>query len=879
MNRIKFLIACLLLTLTCKSSNAQIVTSNLFLQGKYLEIGSQQNASLGSSVNPPAGYHPKNSGSPFICGSSSPNFLASVYDYGLDGWTIGTPAYMGDYTLPGSPWEGWGIEVNGTREWAYSTNCNLSGGLTPATGTWTLYTNSGGQALGYWNGSFLGGNLLVNQEYRVDTLSSALVVTVKLKNVGTTTLNNVYYLRSCDPDNSVPWGGSFTTNNVIRFQNDFYHRVMVSATSTGPVGSIGTPATVLSLGTKDARAKCLIFTSWPLSTTATYSGIWAGTSGGIGTSYYTVNTGAVNDIAIGLVFNLCNILPGDSTMCSYAYIYNSASSMVASLDTAFPEPQLTANGIVLDSVDTITACIGGTTVNLNVLHGSDKSWSWSGWTWSPSTGLSSTTGTSTILNYAGISSITTYTITGDDTTHCRQLHKQFLLTVIPISAATPITRDTFYCQNTTPGLITLNVTYTGTLTWYTTPTGGVGTTITPTISTTTPGVTTYYVTQTVAGCESARVPLRVTINPAYNINLPVSICNGTSYNYYGNIYNAAGTYVNHFNTILGCDSTMNVVVTILPTDTIRVLDSVCQGDEYAFSGHTYNSNGTYVLSYTNKSGCDSTMILTLIVKPLPEADIKNLTSSNICVGDSIRITSINQAYGPLTYHWTFDLPSTILYNVNPSGPYYIKYNTPGSYNIYLYVTNDFCQSSLDSIQIQVQKYPDASIKEPGYNVCIGDKIFFEPLNPEQGIIYYWQPIYYFENESASGQPNISGTVDISRTVILHALSKFGCISTDSVQVVAHSCCQFVIPNSFTPNADGNNDLYTPIFTGNGFKVHVFSIFNRWGNEVYSSKLLATKGWDGMYKNEPCEVGVYYWYIDYECEGVKHTAKGDVTLIR
>ena len=60
---------------------------------------------------------------------------------------------------------------------------------------------------------------------------------------------------------------------------------------------------------------------------------------------------------------------------------------------------------------------------------------------------------------------------------------------------------------------------------------------------------------------------------------------------------------------------------------------------------------------------------------------------------------------------------------------------------------------------------------------------------------------------------------------------------------------------------------------------MFRVFNRWGNEVYSSKLLATKGWDGMYKNEPCEVGVYYWYIDYECEGVKHTAKGDVTLIR
>lgn len=876
MNKIKIVILALLCVI---NSNAQIITSNLFLQGKYLEIGAQQNASLGTGVAAPVGYHPRNSGSPFVCGSSSPNFLASVYDYGLDGWTVGTPPYMGDYTLPGSPWESWGIEVNGTREWAYSTNCNLSGGLTTTTGSWTSYSNTGGRALGYWNGSFLSGNLLINQEYRIDTLSSALVVTVKLKNVGTTTLNNVYYLRSCDPDNSVPWGGSFTTNNIIQFQNDFYHRVMVSATSTGASGSIGVPPTILSLGTKDTRAKCLIFSSWPLSTTVTYSSMWAGTSTGIGTSYYTVGGGSVNDIAIGLVFNLCNIPPGDSTICSYAYIYNSASSMIGSLDTTFPEPKLIVNGTAMDSVDTITTCIASSGIaNLNVINGSDKSWSWSSWTWSPGIGLSSTTGVNTTLTMSYITSITTFTITGIDTTHCRQLHKTFLLTVIPIVSASPVVRDTSYCQYSTSISLASNITGIGALKWYTTPTGGTGTLTAPIPSTTVIGTTTWWVTQIIAGCESNRVPIKVTINPTYNINLPVSICKGTSYTFNGNTYTTTGTYPNRFSTTLGCDSVINIVLTIKRTDTLNTIDSICQGDKYVYGGNTYTTSGQYSVHFINDVGCDSTMNLTLKVRQNPDATIKIIPTNRICVGDTIKVTSSNEKYGPLNYTWNFN-DAYILITTLPQEPYYITYYDSGAYTISLIVNNDFCHSDTIKSNIEVEKYPSASIKELGYDVCIGDKVFFEPLNPIQGIIYYWTPIWYFESESINGQSSITGIVDISREVTLMALSKFGCISKDSVSVLAHSCCIFSIPSAFTPNNDGLNDIFSPIMSGNESKIHEFSIYNRWGQQIYTSKLLATKGWDGSFNKIPQDLGVYFWILDYECEGKTHLEKGDVTLIR
>jgi gliding motility-associated-like protein len=859
-------------------SSAQIVTGNLFLQGKYLEIGAQANASLGSGIAAPTVYHPRNSGAVFLCGGSSPNLLASVYDFGLDGWTVGTPNYMGDYTLPGSPWEGWGIEVNGIREWAYSTNCNLSGGLGAAIGSWTSHSTAGGRVIGNWTGSFLTGQLQIRKEYRVDTLSSSLVVTVKLYNTGATPLNNVYYMRSCDPDQSVPWGGSFTTANTIRFQNDFYHRVMVSATATGGATSTGTPPAAVALGTKDNRAKCLIYNSWPLPTGTSYAAMWAGTVTGLGTTYYTVNSGTSSDIAIALMFNLCNIAPADSTVFSYAYIYNGATSMIGALDSAFPEPQLVVNGTVMDSVDTVTTCIAASGIaNITILGGDDKSWSWSTWTWSPGTGLSSTTGVSNTLTMSAITAVTTFTITGSDTTHCRQLNKIFLLTVIPVLSASPIARDTVYCQNSTAAPLSTGVVGVGTLKWYTTSTGGTGTTTAPIPLTTSVGTTTWWVTQTVAGCESNRVPISVTINPTYTDTIAVSICPGSSYTFNGTSYSTAGIFPVMFSTVKGCDSLIKIAVTILPTNQITVYDSICQGDTIQFAGNVYNEKGTYSTTFANQFGCDSTMTLVLKVIPIPSARVDEYPKSQICKGDTVKILATTQKNNVLLYYWNFEGSTLVGSSVNPEGVYTFAYPDTGIYKIKLVVKNTLCYSDTIVKVIDVQNYPDARIKRFDDNICIDDELDFEPLHPRQGVIYRWMPANYFPGENFVSQTYITGIIDKSRTVTLLAMTTHGCISIDSAEVNPKSCCQFAVPSAFTPNGDGRNDLFRPM--GGRFKIQQFSVFNRWGEEVYIYRASTLKGWDGTYKGYPQELGVYYWVVLYECEGVEHIEKGDVTLIR
>jgi gliding motility-associated-like protein len=108
-----------------------------------------------------------------------------------------------------------------------------------------------------------------------------------------------------------------------------------------------------------------------------------------------------------------------------------------------------------------------------------------------------------------------------------------------------------------------------------------------------------------------------------------------------------------------------------------------------------------------------------------------------------------------------------------------------------------------------------------------------------------------------------------------------CIARLQVRVDAYEngCIEkdLFIPNTFTPNGDGQNDvLYV-----RGIKVEdiTFSVYNRWGELVYETKD-KTKGWDGYYKGKPAEQGVYGWMVSAKCiTGDNAFKKGNVTLIR
>ncbi len=426
-------------------SFAQLVGTNLFLQGRYLEIGQLNNGSFGACTSI-AGYHPHSPGAAI----GSP--LAEVYDYGKDGWTVGTPPFMGDYTYPGSPFEGWELQIGANRTQAFQQcpgGVYYNGGAgIGLTGSNTGYSNVGGRVTGFWTGSASGGTVQIRKETRIDTLASAVIVTTVIRNTAATATAPMYYMRSCDPDNDQSWpGGGFFTNNTIVHQNeDARHRVLVASRGAGyPAQSY------FALGTKDCRARCCIYDSWWLSSTIDLGTLWDYSMTG---ATYGLGQTRNGDIAIALTYRLGSIPAGDSTILSYAYIFDGNLG----IDSAFPDPRIVVNGVPRVSYapptpnyDTFDVCLypGMTTLPVNILNAVDRGWSWSRWTWSPGVGLASTTGVNNVINVAALPPMITYTITGTDSaTGMFSCHnKTFYLTILTCNGAvsnSPCAGDTLW---------------------------------------------------------------------------------------------------------------------------------------------------------------------------------------------------------------------------------------------------------------------------------------------------------------------------------------------------------------------------------------------------------------------------------------------------
>ncbi|MEK7255958.1 MAG: gliding motility-associated C-terminal domain-containing protein, partial [Bacteroidota bacterium] len=121
--------------------------------------------------------------------------------------------------------------------------------------------------------------------------------------------------------------------------------------------------------------------------------------------------------------------------------------------------------------------------------------------------------------------------------------------------------------------------------------------------------------------------------------------------------------------------------------------------------------------------------------------------------------------------------------------------------------------------------------------------------------------------------------DTTTTFQVTGTSEFGCESIDSLTVTVLPAPVFQSPNIFTPNSDGVNDSFNPVFQGDIFQQFRLRIFIRWGDLVFETSDPDT-GWNGEQDGEPAPSDVYVYVLNYrlinEMEG---TESGDVTLAR
>ena len=140
--------------------------------------------------------------------------------------------------------------------------------------------------------------------------------------------------------------------------------------------------------------------------------------------------------------------------------------------------------------------------------------------------------------------------------------------------------------------------------------------------------------KTSAGCDST-VNLALTVNPSPTVVFSRAICQGDSVTIGTQSFNKTGTYTVKLTTVAGCDSTVRLFLTVHPHKTVNLTQTICQGASVIVGTQTFTTTGNYTVKLQTANGCDSTVNLNLTVNPTKKT---NLTQT-ICQGESVKVGS------------------------------------------------------------------------------------------------------------------------------------------------------------------------------------------------------------------------------------------------
>lgn len=472
----------------------------------------------------------------------------------------------------------------------------------------------------------------------------------------------------------------------------------------------------------------------------------------------------------------------------------------------------------------------------------------------------------------------TYTIVVTDSTGCSS-SQTFTITQ-PVSVTASISGDTIICNGQSASLTASGG---GTYSWNTNETNNL-ITVTPSAD------TAFYVIVSNGSCsDTAYAVINVIPYPIAAINGFSSLCPGqadTLISNGGSIYNwntsdttniliispVSNTAYNVIVSNGSCSDTayFNVMINPVPAATITGPDSVCNGQSVtltAAGGSTYiwnfgaitpgitispTLNTVYSVIVGNNSGCTDTTQKNVYVIPLPQINISG--TSIICEGE----TTILSASGIGNLLWDNGATANSIY-INPV-----------TTSTYFVSASNSCGTASDSLTINVNPLPIISTSNDT-SILLGSSAL---LNASGAISYVWLPpsgLSCLNCASPAASPQSTTTYSVTGT------DSNGCSKTNTVIISVDSEFEIFVPDIFSPNNDGQNDVL--FVRGYGIKEINFVIYDRLGEKIFETND-QNKGWDGSYKGTPLNNAVFVYYLSASSiNGKTVKTKGDITLIR
>ncbi|MBK6332118.1 MAG: gliding motility-associated C-terminal domain-containing protein [Bacteroidetes bacterium] len=330
-----------------------------------------------------------------------------------------------------------------------------------------------------------------------------------------------------------------------------------------------------------------------------------------------------------------------------------------------------------------------------------------------------------------------------------------------------------------------------------------------------------------------------------------------------------------------CADTVTATVQVYPVPVASIAgDSVlCEGESttltvspagisYAWSNASTsqsitvapNTTTTYSVIVT-QAICSDTASVNVVVWPFAVGSI--IEDTLVCNGEPVQLWVSG---GNGQYQW---YPANTLSCEFCPDPVATSLGTTRYFAVLL--DPNGCQ---DTLTVNVENHPPFNLVLHNGDTTIyqGDNV---QLRASGAPFYYWTPTNYL-TYSQSNSPLATPLEDITYTVTGVSLLQ-GCPQTDSfhIKVIQQDV---VVPNAFSPNGDGLNDIFR-VTARKFINVQEFKIFNRWGNEIFSTQDIK-KGWNGTYKGVDQDPGVYYYLIRVAYpNGKTQFLRGDLTLVR
>ncbi|MBX3254325.1 MAG: PKD domain-containing protein [Chitinophagaceae bacterium] len=277
---------------------------------------------------------------------------------------------------------------------------------------------------------------------------------------------------------------------------------------------------------------------------------------------------------------------------------------------------------------------------------------------------------------------------------------------------------------------------------------------------------------------------------------------------------------------------------------------------------------TYQVEAKDDIGCTATGSTTVMVVQ-PEF-LKVRADTGICFGEQVQLN----ASGTSKYLWinnTAGLSSTTINN---------PVAKPLSNTVYTITGSDSYGCFPDTAEIEIKVYSLPSVTAPAdAEIIAGTALLLSPTGSADVVSWKWTPATYLDC-SYCPSPTTKALANTTYTVTVTNAN--GCTAKDDVFIKMQcDAAKVHIPNVFTPNGDGKNDVFTIL--GISY-VKKLTIFNRYGRKVFErSNFLAndrSTGWDGTLNGMPLQTDSYVYFVEMECdEGGIFTRKGTVTLIR